>query len=246
MDVGAKKAIERGLAWIGPLFVVGYTYTWGIMGHNIPPPNMMGLTAQELVDQYYGRYPDIGAGMIGAATVGMLYTVWSCLLASLMRDEQGRLGPLSLLELSGGILTGWLLSFTAAIWATCSVLVHQVSPEIIKMTHTFTWIIFDCTYMITTIQMVGLGLWTILNKRQTIFPAWAGWATMAIGICFVPLVIMPFVSEGPFAVMGLWNFWFIFPGWIFLFFGVYSVYLLKHVYRSPEDQARALGHLAQA
>ena len=246
MDENAKQSIERGLAWCGPIFVITIIYTWGIMGHNIPPPNMMGMTGQQLVDTYYARYPDIGPGMIGAATFGLFYTIWSCLLASLMRDEAGRLGPLSLMELAGGILTGWLFAFCSAIWATCSILVHQVSPETIKMVHTFTWIIFDCTYMITTMQMVGLGVWTILNKRQTMFPAWAGWASIAIGVSFVALVIMPFVSEGPFAVMGLWNYWIIFMTWLFAFFGVYNFYVLKHVYRSPEGQRRAAGHLAQA
>ena len=246
MEEGAKKAVEQGLAWCGPVFMVGMVLTWAVMGHNLPPPNMMGLTADQLVSTYYARYPEIAPGMIGAATFGLFYTIWSCLLASKMRDDQGQLGPLSLMELAGGILTGWLLAFCSAIWAACALLAGEVSPEIIKMVHTANWIVFDCTYMITTMQMIGLGLWTVLTKRQTIFPAWAGWASIAIGISFVPLVIMPFVSEGPFAVMGIWNFWIIFSTWFGAFFGVYSFYLLKHVSRSPEEQRRAAGHLAAA
>lgn len=246
MDASAKRGIERGLAWCGPLFVVAIIYTWGILGHNIPPPNMMGMTPEQLVAEYYGRYPEVGPGMIGAATVGLFYTIWSCQLASMMRDENGQLGPLSLMELAGGILTGWLFAFCSAMWAACSLLVHQVEPGVIKMVHTLSWFIFDCTYMITTMQMVGLGLWTVLNKQQAMFPAWAGWVTIAIGVGFVPLVIMPFVSEGPFAIMGLWNFWIIFSTWIFAFFGVYNFYVLRHVYRSPEEQRRAVGRLAGA
>ena len=246
MDASTKKAVEKGLAWCGPFFVVSITYTWGVMGHNIPPPNMMGMTPQQLVSDYYGRYPEIGPGMIASATFGLFYTIWSCLLASLMRDEKGQMGPLSLMELAGGILTGWLFAFCSAMWAACSVLVHQVDPGIIKMVHTFTWFIFDCTYMITTMQMIGVGLWTTLNKRQTIFPAWAGWASIAIGASFIALVIMPFVKEGPFAVMGLWNFWIIFSTWLLAFFAVYNFYVLKHVYRTPEEQWVAAGHPAAA
>jgi hypothetical protein len=246
MEESSKRAIERGIAWCGPLFVVSFIYTFGILGHNIPPPNMMAMTPNQLISDYYGKYPEIGPGMIGAATFGMFYTVWSCLLASLMRDEKGELGPLSLMELGGGILTGWLLVFCAAIWASCSVLVGQVSPDVIKMVHTMSWVIFDCTYMITTIQMVALGLYTVLNKKQTMFPAWAGWVTAAIGVGFVPLVIMPFVTEGPFRLPGLWNFWIIFTGWIFAFFGVYNYFVLKHVYKSAADQAVAAGRLATA
>jgi hypothetical protein len=184
--------------------------------------------------------------MIGAATFGLFYTVWSCLLASLMKDQAGNYGPLSFLELAGGILTGWLLAFCPAMWAACSLLVNQVDPGTIKMVHTFAWIIFDCTYMITTMQMVGLGLWTVLNKRQTMFPAWAGWTSIAIGVSFIALVIMPFSTEGPFTVGGLFNYWIIFGTWLFAFFSVYNFYVLKHVYKAPEARERAAGRAVTA
>ena len=246
MENNAKLMIERGLAWCGPIFIVTMIYCWAVMGHNIPPPNMMAMTPDQLIADYYGKYPSIGPGMIGAATFGMFYTLWSCLVARLMREEDGSFGVLSMMELSGGILTGWLFAFCSAMWAACAVLVHQVSPDVIKMVHTFAWFIFDCTYMITTIQMVAMGLFTVLNKRQTMFPAWAGWLAIAIGISFVGLVFMPFVTEGPFTVPGLWNFWMIFNMWIFAYFGVYNFYVIKHVYRSPEEQARVAGRLQPA
>ncbi len=246
MEESANRAIERGLAWCGPVFVVGYFLFWGILGQNMPPPNMIGMTPEQLVSEYYGKYPNLGIAMIGSATFGLFYTVWSCLLASLMRDANGNMTALSFLELAGGILTGWLLAFCPAMWAACAILVDQVDPGMIKMVHTFSWIIFDCTYMITTMQMVGLGLWTVLNKRQTMFPDWAGWTSIAIGISFVALVIMPFVDEGPFAVDGLFNYWIIFGTWFFAFFAAYNYFVLKHVYRSPEEQERAAGRLSPA
>jgi len=52
--------------------------------------------------------------------------------------------------------------------------------------------------MITTIQPLALGADIVLNKKQATFPAWTGWCAIAIGITFVPLVLMPFVTEGPF------------------------------------------------
>jgi hypothetical protein len=241
MEESATRAIERGLAWCGPIFIVTMIIGWAVMGHNIPPPNMMAMTPDQLVSEYYGKYPSIAPGMIGAATFGMFYTLWSILLAKLMREENGSFGVLSMMELSGGILTGWLFAFCSAMWAACSVMVTQVPPETIKMVHTFTWFIFDCTYMITTMQMVAMGLFTILNKKQTMFPAWAGWVAIAVGVSFVALVLMPFVTEGPFALPGLWNFWLIFNTWIFAYFGVYNYFVLKHVYKAPEEQARAAG-----
>jgi hypothetical protein len=246
MDESSTRAIERGLAWCGPIFVVGFITFWSVMGHNLPPPNMMAMTPEQLVSEYYGKYPSIAPGMIGAATFGLFYTLWSIVVAKLMREENGSFGVLSMMELAGGTLTGWLLAFCPAMWAACAVLADQVSPDIVKMVHTFSWFIFDCTYMITTMQMLAMGLFTILNKRQTMFPAWAGWVAIAIGASFIALVFMPFVTEGPFAVGGLWNYWIVFGTWLFAYFGVYNYFVLKHVYKSPEAQASAAGRAVTA
>ena len=62
----------------------------------------------------------------------------------------------------------------------------------------------------------------------------------------MPLVLMPFSVDGPFAVDGLWNFYIIFGAWLLAFFGVYNFYVLKHVYKSTRDQAVAMGHPALA
>jgi hypothetical protein len=241
MDVESKRLVQLGFAWCGPLFVLGYIVFWAVLGHNVPPPNMMGMTAEQLVAEYYGKYRnEIAIGMIGCTTVGMLYTPWSLLIATLLREEDGSFGVLALTEAAGGILTGWLLAFCPAIWAACALLVSEISPELIKALHVMTWIIYDCTYMITTIQLVALGVYIVLNKKQAIFPAWTGWCAIAIGIVFIPLVLMPFVPGGPFAVGGAWNFYFVFGIWLFAFQAPIGYYLLKEIMRRRPAVAPAL------
>lgn len=228
MDVATRRLVHLCFAWCGPLFVLGYVIFWAILGHNVPPPNMMGMTSAELVAQYYGKYQnEIAIGMIGCTTVGMLYTPWSLQLATMLREEDGSLGVLALTEAAGGILTGWLLAFCPAIWATCALLATTIGADIVKAMHVMTWIIYDCTYMITSIQLAALGAYIVLNKKQAIFPAWTGWCAIAVGIVFVPLVIMPFVSEGPFAVGGSWNFYLVFGIWLFAFQAPIAYYMFK-------------------
>ena len=93
-------------------------------------------------------------------------------------------------------------------------------------------------------QLTGLGLYTILNKRQTVFPAWAGWCAIAIGIIFLPLVLIPFVNEGPFMIPGMWNFYIAFSTWLFFFFTPYSYFMLKELSSRRREfvAAAALGH----
>jgi hypothetical protein len=227
MSPETDLTVKRAIAYCGPVFVVSYILCFGILGHNIAPPQMLGLTGREFVDSYYGRYPEIAIGMVGCCVAGLLYMPWSCLLASMLRDSDGQLGPLSLMELSGGLLTGWLLAFCPALWAACSLMVGHVDPEVIRLLHVGTWVIYDCTFMITTVQLTGLGLYVVLSRDQTIFPAWTGWAALAVGATFIPLVLVPFTSEGPFAVNGVWNFYVVFSVWLFAFFAPFSFFMLR-------------------
>jgi hypothetical protein len=243
MDADTKRLVQIVIAWCGPVFVIGFIIFWAILGHNVPPPNMMGMSAAQLISEYYGKYQnEIAVGMIGSATMGMFYAPWSLLLATMLRDEDGSLGVLALIEASGGVLTGWLLVFCPAIWAACALLATSVSPDLIKAMHVMTWIIFDCTYMITTIQLLGLGAYIVLNKKQATFPAWSGWCAIAIGITFVPLVLMPFVTEGPFAVNGMWNFFFIFSIWLFAFQIPIGYFMLREVMGYKRVARQVLSH----
>lgn len=231
MNPLTKNTIMLGFAWCGPIFVLTYLIFWIGYGHNFPPPNFMAMTGAELVSEYYGKYQaDIKLGMTMTTFVGMIYMAWSCCLASIMSDsDKGSSSIFSNLELAGGLLTGWLLAFCPAIWLGCAVFVDVVEPDVILLIHGFTWFIFDMTYMITGFQLLGLGLYTIFNRKQRAFPEWAGWSAIAVGIIFLPLTIIPYVTSGPFTVSGTWNFYIVFGTWGFLFFSVYSYFIFKEL-----------------
>lgn len=246
MDKETKNTVEFVIACCGPAFVLGYLVFWGMLGHNIPPPNVMGMSPEQLVADYYLKYRDsISIGMAGCCVVALLYLPWSCLLALMMRDENGGASVFSFMELTGGALTAWVLAFCPAMWLTCAILSTSLDPTFIKLLHTCGWFIYDVTFMITTVQLTGLGLYTILNKRQTIFPAWAGWCAIAVGIIFLPLVLIPFVDKGPFMLPGTWNFYIVFGTWLFGFFSPYSYFMLKELSARRREfmpDAAALGH----
>jgi hypothetical protein len=246
MDKETKRLINIALAWCGPVCVLGYAIFWGLLGHNIPPPNMMGLTAEQLVTDYYAKYrTDIEIGMIGTAFFGLFYVPWSMLIASLLRDDDGSIGVLSLVETAGGILNGWVLAVCPAMLAACAFMIDTVPASVIKAMHVTSWIIFDCTYMVATPQLVAIGAYAVLNKRQTVFPAWAGWLSIAVGLTFLPLSLMPFVSEGPFRVPGLWSFGVVFGTYFIAFFLPFNYFVLKAAMR-PVSETVAVRRLAES
>lgn len=231
MDKVTQHRLNLAIAWCGPAFVLGYVIFWAIFGHNVPPPNMIGLSGPELVAQYYGAHQQsIMIGMAVSMFVGFFYLPWSCLLSGLINDEEtGSTNVLSRMELTGGTLTAWSLGFCPGLWLLAATFVHDLDPNIVKVFHVFGWFIYDMTFGITTVQCVGIGLWTVLNKRQTIFPAWAGWCSIAVGTIFVTLVVLPWIKSGPFTVSGTWNFFVVFGTWLFAFFGLYSYFIIKEL-----------------
>ncbi|MCK9504033.1 MAG: hypothetical protein M0Q95_07605 [Porticoccaceae bacterium] len=232
MDPLTKNSVLKAFAWCGPVFVITYLICWIGLGHNLPPPNFMDMTGVELVEQYYGKYQaDIKLGMTLSTFVGLIYLGWSCTLASIMTENDAGTSLFSYLELAGGLLTAWLLAFCPAIWLSCAVYAYLVDPNIILMVHSFTWFIYDMTYMITGFQLLGIGLYTVFHKTQKVFPAWAGWSAIAVGVIFLPLTLIPYMPTGPFAVGGTWNFYIVFGTWGFAFFCVYSYFIFKELNR---------------
>lgn len=234
MDQETKRLINLALAWCGPLCVAGYAIFWGWLGHNIPPPNMMGMSAEQLVNEYYlANLNDIKIGMIGTAFFGLFYVPWSMLIASLLREKDGSLGVLSLVEIAGGILNGWVLAVCPAMLAACAFMVGEVPAGVIKAMHVTSWVIFDCTYMVATPQLLAIGAFAVLNKEQPYFPAWAGWFAIAVGLTFLPLSLMPFVSVGPFSLPGVWNFGVVFSTYFIAFFLPFCYFVFRAVRKPP-------------
>ena len=208
-----------------------YVFSWGILGRNYPCPSQ-ALSGVELVQQYYS-HRSVLLGMALAASVGILYMPWSIVMAYQMRQRE-KVPLLSLMELSGGILTAFLIVYTAAMWAWCARWAGTpgIDPETIKAVHLSTWYVFDMTYNITNVQLLGCGLFAILDRSEhRIFPAWLGWFALFTAASFILETIMPYFDRGPLAIDGWWNFWFGFVIW-FVWFSTQSFFVLREAARS--------------
>lgn len=199
-----SQRIQLVCAYCGPAFVILYGISWVVLGHNYPPPDPM-FTAQELVDNFYLKYQDrILLGQSLSTALGILYLVWACQLTVQMWPHEKK-PILSLLQLTGGVLTGWVLIFCPALWAWCAEMAGQVDPEMIKAVHFMAWYTFDMTYMITTIEVIAIFLFAFFaDSKPAIIPKWAAGLALFSGLSFLPLTFLPYFKSGPFALNGLW------------------------------------------
>lgn len=242
MDKKWSQRIELLCAWCGPAFVILYGLSWVVLGHNYPPPDPL-FSAQELVDNFYLKYRDsIMLGQSLSTAFGILYLVWACQL-SVQMWRRGAPHILSLLQLVGGLLTGWVLIFCPALWVWCAEVAGTADPALIKMVHFLAWYTYDMTYWITTIEVIALFAFVLMDKQTpALMPKWAAGLALFSGLSFLPLTFLPYFKSGPFALNGYWAFHvaFISYGLFTALIGVYMAQDIKRV-RIP-----ALPGLAQA
>ncbi|ABD89111.1 hypothetical protein [Rhodopseudomonas palustris] len=206
MDETLSRKIQVAAAWCGPAFVVFYGLSWVVLGHNYPPPDPL-FSAQELVDNFYVKYrSDILLGQSLSTALGILYLIWACqLTVQMWRRESTPI--LSLIQLTGGVLTGWVLMFGPVMWAWCAENAGTVDPALIKAVHFLAWYTYDMTYMITTVEVIAICLFAFFDKeRPALMPRWSAVLALFSGLSFLPLTFLPYIKSGPFALNGYWSF----------------------------------------
>ena len=240
MNEKSVRKLHLAVAWTGPLCLLTFFAGWIVLSHNYPPPDPM-FTAQELVDNYYMKYRGgIMLGMSLAACFGMFYLPWTCIVSAQMMQRE-KVPVLALMQLTGGLLTAWILVMCPCIWVWCAESAPYGNPETIRTLHFITWYIFNMTWMITAIQFVAIGVFALMDTRKpAMFPAWLGYFAIAVSITFIPLTFLPYFKSGPFAINGLWAFHLIVAG-----FGMTTLstthYVLKEVGRTRMKIAPGIG-----
>jgi hypothetical protein len=243
MDEALSRRIQLICAWCGPAFVVLYGLSWAVLGHNAPPPDP-SFTAQELVDNFYLKHQNqIMLGQSLSSAFGILYLIWACQLTIQMwRREPTPI--LSIIQLCGGLLTGWVLIFCPALWVWCAEVAGTINPEVIKAVHFLAWYSFDMTYMITTVEVIAIFVLVLADKQKpALMPKWAAALALFSGLSFLPITFLPYFKSGPFALNGYWSFHVAFISYA-LFTVIIGYYMAQDIKR-VKTQAVAAG-LGQA
>jgi hypothetical protein len=114
MTTRASLKYQLLAAQCGFAFEILFAIFWGFFGRNLPPasPN---LSAPELARYFALHHNAILFGNSMAALIAVLWLLWTAQLTVVMRRIEGPSPVLTIVQLSGGILTGWALIFCPAI-----------------------------------------------------------------------------------------------------------------------------------
>jgi hypothetical protein len=205
----SNKASLRWQWWAascGILFAVLYGVFWGIFGHNIPPA-APDLSPADLAAFYIQNHTSILFGETMAAFVGVLYAPWTAQMTITLWRIEGASPVLAICVLIGGALTTWVVMFCPALWAAGAYRMN-IDPNILRTLNDVAFIVFNITYMNTTLQAVLMGVAGLIDKSEyKVFPAWVCWWGILTGVSFLPITALPFYTSGPVAWNGLITFW---------------------------------------
>ena len=212
----------RLAAWAGPIFIFGFLICWAIIAKFLPPPPQY-WSADEVYKFYIDYNLQIRVGMTGVLFFGPFYFIWSAVISRLIQRMEGPDGVLSYIELMGGVCTVMVTLGLGVMWLGASFRTETRTPQDVQLLHDVGWLIFNMTFVVTFLQMIGFGTAMLIDKRERpLYPRWMGWASYFAALTFLVVLFMPFVMRSPFAWHGLLTY--------YVSLGAYFIWALLAMY----------------
>lgn len=230
MDEQESLRLELISAWCGPLFVFIFAICFGFYGHNLPAPPSPMLDTGQIASRYAQNLGDLRLGWVIALVFVSLYLPWTAQISTQMSQIERHSKLLTFLQLIGGALTVFVVSFGMLCWAVACFRPDR-DPAIVQMLSDLGWESLELQWAITTVQMVAMALVGLADKREVpLFPRWVCFLTIWCGLSFAPASLTLYLKTGAFAWDGLLSYYVPYAAWL-VWCVVASVYMIGDVRR---------------
>jgi hypothetical protein len=207
---GARISIWCGVAFTA-LFAVGF-----LIAGFIPPPSPHKDPADvaQLINDDHDR---IRIGLQIAWASAALFFPFIAIISTLMKRIEGEYSPMAYTQLAAGTVSIVIFMLPLMNMQAATFRVER-APDVIQALNDLGWVPFIGLWAPPTVQCVTIAV-TIFQDRgeRPVFPRWAAYFNLWIGLLFVPGCLIVFFQTGPFAWNGLFTWWipaFAFFGWI--------------------------------
>jgi hypothetical protein len=203
----------------------------------LPPPSP-GRTMAVVQRDFVDNTARIRVGCLLMMLTAPLWLFWTTAISLQMRRIEGRLGPLSLVQLA----TGWIgvAAFMAPpfLWLVAAYRADIQSAQVTYLLNDLAWFGFVGTGILAAVQQITIAVAIFSDRNDTmVLPRWLGYGAVWVSIIFIPGFIVFFFFHGLFAWNGLLAFWL--PG---VAFGLWWIPLIKFLLKAinrEEAAARA-------
>jgi hypothetical protein len=124
-----------------------------------------------------------------------------------MARVEGRFPVLAIMQFGGGVLLIVFFALCSMIWIAATYR-PELDPNVIRMMHETSWLIFVMVFPAYTLQMVCIAVAGFMDKSEHPWlPRWACYLNLWVGIGGGGGALAAFFKSGPFAWNGLIGFW---------------------------------------
>lgn len=196
---------QKICAWGGPFCAA--TLGVGLLMAGFVPPPGPELSAQQVATIYRDNAMLIRLGMIlGLAGIsGFIALV--CVITTQMRHMQVASRLPADLQLGAGAIGVLTLMFPNMVLAIAAFRPER-DPALTQMLNDIAWLLVIPAFPTFLAQFGAIAIGTLTDKRpDPIFPRWAGYLNIWLGLLLVPGAFAYIFRTGPFAWNGLLSFW---------------------------------------
>lgn len=231
-----RRRTELWLAWSGAPFVVLFFLGLLVIAGWVPPPSP-ALNAADVAELYRADNFSIRLGVLCCFLGTMFFLAFGAGIAGQTRRIPGVAPAVTYFQIASFASAVLILIFPMICWWAAAFRPDDRAPELVQMLNDLGWLMFVVGFAPYVTWAVSTGLAIFSDTSDTpLYPRWAGYLCVFVGLVQIPPGVLVFFKTGPFAWNGLVSWWipmFDFFGWIVAM----TVLTVRAVDRRPEGVA---------
>lgn len=220
--------------------VILWLVTFVFLSRFIPVP-APSKNPQQVVEMLRDRTNLIRLGLAVTVFAVALLVPFAALISTQLKRIEGDRGPLASTQLCSAALLSLEFMIPIMIWQTALFRVNDTAADfrVIQMLNDMGWLFFVAPIFSVVCQMVAIGIAILLDQRpDPVFPRWAGYFNIWVGLLLSPASAVVFFKDGPLAWNGVLGFYTplaAYTPWFFV-----MIYLLRRAINQEEAEQQQI------
>jgi hypothetical protein len=190
--------------WTGPLLTVLFAIGAVLLGRFIPPWIHPHDSAAKVAATFAQHADRIRIGAFLTIISMSLIAPWGVVIAAQTRRREGNFPVLTYVQLMCVAVGTAVVVLMSMMWAVAAFRPHDYSPETVRFANDVAYFLFLFTWPPFSIWVGSIALSIFLDPTdEPVYPRWAAYLCIWVGILFVPAGLMAFFKTGAFSWAGL-------------------------------------------
>lgn len=228
---GQTLCVWCGAGMLG-LWIIGFL----VFADFVPPPSPQD-TPQEVAAMYRENTNGIRVGLVLTVFGSALLAPFIAVISVQLHRIEGRSAPLAYAQLALGAALP-VVFILPIMFLQVAAFRPDRPAQSLQDLNDIGWLMFIAVVSTAVVEILLIGLCILQDTRpEPVFPRWAGYYNLWVGLLLMPGGVTVFFKHGPLAWNGLLTWWVplaVFASWL----AVMTVLLLRAI----DAQARAAGH----